>query len=295
MAPLDYLRHIGMNVSNRQLQLAYYQTYGLSTDFTGTRKRKVNDDAYRFAVRSFVPSVADAVGILHKRHMAADIDTPEARELRGEIATMAVANNWAAYRHPPGFGAHMLAGFIFIMPRVGPFRMCAVKGPGPQAEADYVHSVVLSVATMRQILARFTPPDKRRSPPPVPPGAQKPSSELATSARAESVAQRSDPNHTLADRDLDTGDVVKPGGYSLTDKTYAALLHTLTSQPKVPIPEGIKEDIQAYYANLDAPITTKKHPEQWKQVLADLQTLKDMPTSPYPEPYPTFEEVAGRE
>jgi hypothetical protein len=295
-APLDYLRHIGMNVSMRQLSLAYYQTYGVSMDFTGTRKRRVNDDAYRFAVRSLVPDVADAVGILHKHHMTADVDTQEARELRSEINTVAVANNWAAYRHKPGFGAHVLAGFIFIMPRFGAFRLCAVKGPTPQAEADYVHSVTLSVAAMRQMLARFTPPDKRRGLPPVPPDTQTPSSELATSRRAQSVAEtRRDPHHPLPNRDLDTGDVVKPGGYPLTDNTYAELLHTLTSQPKVPIPQGIKEDIEAYYSNLDAPITTKAHPDQWKRVLEDLQTLKTMPTSPFPEPYPTYEESQGQE
>jgi hypothetical protein len=299
-APIEYLRKIGMSVSMKQLSLAYYQTYGVSMDFTGTRKRRVNEDTYRFAVRSFVPDISDAVGILHKRHMTADVDTPEAKDLRGEINAMAVANNWAAYRHHPGFGAHLLAGFIFIMPRFGPFRLCAIKGPTAQAEADYVHSLVLSVAAMRQMLARFTPPDKRRTAaagdPPAVADPAKEAEQLEKSRRATAVSKtRSDPHHPLPNRDLDTGDVVKPGGYPLTDNTYAYLLHTLTRQPKVPIPQGIKEDIQAYYADLDAPITTKKHPDQWKNVLADLQTLKDMPTSPFPEPYPTYEESQGQE
>jgi hypothetical protein len=298
-APLQYLRKIGMSVSMKQLSLAYYQTYGVSMDFSGTRKRRVNEDSYRFAVRSFVPDIADAVGILHKRHMTADVDTPEARELRGEINAMAAANNWAAYRHPPGFGAHMLAGFIFIMPRFGAFRLCAIKGPTPQAESDYVHSLVLSVAAMRQMLARFTPPDKRKaraSDPPAVADRDMAAEELAKSRRATAVSRtKLDPHHPLPNRDLDTGDVVKPGGYPLTDNTYAYLLHTLTRQPKVPIPQGIKEDIQAYYSDMDAPITTRKHPDQWKQVIADLQTLKDMPTSPFPEPYPTYEAGQGQE
>jgi hypothetical protein len=299
-APLKYLQHIGMNVSMHQLGLAYYQTYGVSEDFDGTRKRRVNEDAYRFAVRSFVPHIATAVGILHRKHMTPDVDTPEAHALRSEITAMGVANNWATYRRPPNFGEHLLAGIIFIMPRFGPFRLCAIKGPSPRAEADYVHSVALSVAAMRRMLARFTPPDKRKALPPLPPDArdaQRPSAELGTSARARAVSQtRSDPRHPLPNRDLDTGDVVKPGGYPLTDNTYAYLLHTLTSQPTVPIPQGIKEDILAYYSDLDAPIATKKHPDQWKRVLADLGTLKGMPTSPFPEPYQTYEEgVTGQE
>ena len=54
----------------------------------------------------------------------------------------------------------------------------------------------------------------------------------------------------LPNRDLDTGRVVQPGGYPLTDSTYADLLHRLTHRPTQPIPSGIKLDIQAYYACL---------------------------------------------
>ncbi len=87
--------------------------------------------------------------------------------------------------------------------------------------------------------------------------------------------------------------MVKPGGYSLTDSTFANLLHMLTRQPTVPIPPGIKEEIEAYYANPDAPITTKKDPQQWAQVQTDLQTLAKMPTSMEPTPYPTYGDDAG--
>ena len=99
-----------------------------------------------------------------------------------------------------------------------------------------------------------------------------------------------DGRHTLQDRDLDTGKVVQPGEYRLTDATYAKLLHLLTQNPKQPVPPGIKEDIHAFYSNLDLPITTKKDPEKWKQVLADLETLKTMPTNPEPPTYPTYDE-----
>ncbi len=38
MAPLSYLRHIGLKVPLRQLALAYYQTYGITEDFTQREK-----------------------------------------------------------------------------------------------------------------------------------------------------------------------------------------------------------------------------------------------------------------
>ena len=104
-----------------------------------------------------------------------------------------------------------------------------------------------------------------------------------------------DPLHPLANRDLDTGRVVQPGGYPLTDSTYASLLHKIVQNPTQPIPPGIKEDVQKYYSNLDLPITTKKDPERWKQVLADLNTLAGMPTSTAAEPFPTYGDDQGQD
>ena len=44
----------------------------------------------------------------------------------------------------------------------------------------------------------------------------------------------------------------------------------------------------AYYANPDAPITTKKNPEVWAKVQTDLATLRGMPTTTEPDPFPTY-------
>jgi len=57
------------------------------------------------------------------------------------------------------------------------------------------------------------------------------------------------------------------------------------------------KDIQTYYVNLDAPITTKKHSKRWNAVLEDLKKLAMMPTSTEPQPFPTYseDEEAGTE
>jgi hypothetical protein len=101
-------------------------------------------------------------------------------------------------------------------------------------------------------------------------------------------AQGTDPNQPLMNRDLDTGLAVKPGGYRLTDQTYAKLIARLTRDPRQPIPPGIKRDVLAYYADPNAPIITKKKPRAWQKVQDELKTLATMPTSNEPEPYPTY-------
>ncbi|MGD0731648.1 MAG: zinc dependent phospholipase C family protein [Terracidiphilus sp.] len=274
MAPIHYLRQIGLAVPVRQLALAYYQTYGLTEDFSVHRERRFNVRDYRFAVRVFIPRIAYAVTLLHRNHEPAEPNTPEVAELDKEIVAVAAANNWQAYRRSPGIGTYTLAGLLFIVPKVGPLKMVAVKGPTPATEADYVHSVALSTSALRQRLASFTPPSKTLP--------------LAADTAQNAARPLRRLPHPLPNRDLDTGNVVQPGGYSLTDSTYATLLHDLTRQPTQPIPPGVKQDVLAFYANPDAPITTKKDPEQWAQVQSDLVTLAKMTTSPEPEPYATY-------
>jgi len=294
MAPLHYLRHVGLAVPVKQLALAFYQTYGITEDFSQKRGRRFNVGAYRFATRAFIPRIAYAVTLLHRRHEPADPATSEASALEKEVTEVAAANNWDAYRRRAGIGTYMLAGFLLIVPKIGPLKMVAVKGPTEQTEIDYVHSVAVSERTLRRMLARFTPPaDRRRG---VKPAAADPPAAvaraIASSAgdteKEEPPLVSHDPRHPLPNRDLDTGRVVLPGGYSLTDATYARLLHLLTLNPQAPIPPGIKEDVQAYYSNPHLPITTKKNPAAWAQVLADLKTLAGMPTSRAPQPYPTY-------
>jgi len=299
-APVHYLRHIGLQVPVRQVALAYYQTYGLTEDFSGTRGRRFNVRGYRFAVRAFIPRIAYAVTLLHRRHEPVDSTSPEALELEKEVAAMAAENDWVAYRRKAGIGTYTLAGLIFVLPKLGPLKLVAVKGPTEATEANYVHSVVVSEAALRRTLARFTPPPTTRSTAPSAASSDinsepPPSQPLpANPAAAQDVPRLShDPRHPLPNRDLDTGRVVQPGGYSLTDSTYASLLHRLAMQPAQAIPPGIKEDVLAYYADPASPITTKKDAARWAQVQADLVTLAAMPTSTAPEPFPTYGEDAA--
>jgi hypothetical protein len=100
-----------------------------------------------------------------------------------------------------------------------------------------------------------------------------------------------DPQHPLPNLDLDTGQVTKPGGYPLTDTTYAELLRRLTRTPTQPIPPGTKSDVEAYYADPNAPIVTKRNPDEWKKVQEELKILEAMPTSTEAAPYPTYGEL----
>ncbi len=276
LAPLEYLRGIGINIPVHQLALAFYETYGITSDFSGAG-HTINVRAYRMTTRKLIPRVAYALTEIHRNHEVAEPDTADARMIENQAAAVAVEDNWAAYRRKAGFETHLIAFLIRIVPKVGPLAMTAIKGPTAAAEADYMHSLVSSTSMIRNRLYLFTPVADRRPPPAGVTGTPLP-------------AQSEDPRHPLVNRDLDTGLPVKPGGYRLTDATYAKLLQRLTADPQQPIPPGIKRDVQAYYADPNAPIVTKKNPKAWQKVQDDLKTLAAMPTSDEPVPYPTYGE-----
>jgi hypothetical protein len=280
LAPLGYMRHIGIQVPEHQLALAFYETYGLTEDFNVSKSRQFNMKTYRFATRTLIPRVAYAVTLLHRKQLPVEQNTPDAIEIENESAAAAKLYDWAAYRKKAEVRTHLLAGVLWVLPKVGPLQMVAVKGPTAAAEADYMHSVVSATTVLHERLALFTPVEVRQT-------------RTLTATTSTETLGPVEAAHPLPNRDLDTGQVVKPGGYSLTDTTYAELLHRLTQTPTQPIPPGIKSDVEAYYADPNAPIVTKQHPDEWKKVQEELKILEAMPTSTEAAPYPTYGELDG--
>jgi hypothetical protein len=163
------------------------------------------------------------------------------------VARVAAENDWDKYRKKAGIGTYSLAGLIFVLPKVGPLRLVAIKDPNQDTEKEYIRSVNQSTDLLRSTLVRF-----------------------------------GTPHQTLPNRDLDTGAPIRPGGYRLADETYAKLLHMLVVDSHHTVPPGLKTDILNYYADPNAPIQTKKNPKQWARVQSELQVLRTMPVSNQP-------------
>ena len=222
------------------MRKAFFETYGLNLpDIIGSKETALR--TYRNGVRDFIPNIARAETILHKNNFPSDTPSPDIDDLAKELRQASADNSWDAYRKQPGFTSHLYAGFIFILPKVGTLKMLAIKGPTEQTEDLYIKSLNRSIKSLRFVLAHFD--------------------------RIE---------YYLPNRDLDTGVIVKPGGYPLTDTTYAELLKMITKNPDKVIPNQLKHDLVAYYADPEAPIITKKNPQKWAQVQANLKTLDTM-------------------
>jgi len=249
-APSAYTKFVGLEVPTPLLRKAFFETYGLRLpDIIGSKETSIR--IYRYAVRRFLPNIARAETLLHKKDFPADVPSPDLDTLAVDLRQAATDNNWEAYRQKPGVRSHLYAGFIYILPKVGTLKLLAIKGPNQHTEDLYIKSVNHSISALRLVLNNYN-----------------------------------DIDHYIANRDLDTGDVVQPGGYRLTDRTYAKLLAEITKNPANVVPFQLKHDLIAYYADPLAPIETKNDPQKWAQVQANLQTLATMKTIGELDPVP---------
>jgi hypothetical protein len=247
MPPERYLNRIGFAVPVPLLTRAFYDTYGL--DITKVLENAhPNLRGYRYSVRTLLPRVAYAETLLHRSQFAPDVPSPALDNLSEDVARLSAVNNWPAYRRQAGIGTHLLAGFIVILPKIGPLSDLKIQVPTQSAKQDYLNSLVKTTARMREVLAHATTSDG------------------------------------LPNLDLDTGLDVFPGTYSLEDYTYAELLHAVTRTPDTPIPFGIKRDLLAYFSDLDKVAYLKNKPKLLAQVQADLPILQTISTkAQYPD------------
>ena len=204
---------------------------------------------YLFSVRSFLPRIAYAEVILHRNSFPADTPGPDFDRLTKDLAQSDFENDWDKYRKKAGIGTYMMAGIIYILPRIGPLSDSAIRVPNAHTQNLYVESLNKSTELLRHALANF-----------------------------DAIAT------FVPNRDLDTGAPVRPGGYRLTDETYAKLLAVITHNQSQPVPFGLKQNIDDYYADPAAPICTKKNPQKWAQLQSQLKLLAAMPTTQAPLP-----------
>lgn len=244
LAPAAYLERMGLKVPRAQLERAFYETYGLHlNEVLGREAPAIR--SYCWSVRHFIPRFAHAETVLHGKDFPPDVTDQAFETFARDVQKADFQRHWSGSRKEAGFVTHVVAVVIVILPKIGPISDLAIRGPSPQTEQWYVKSVNDTMTQFRQVLATLR-------------------------------TQAGDPV-VLPNRDLDTGELVRPGTYPLTDQTYAVLLQRITDDDVRQVPFGIRRDLLAFYSNPNAPIVTKKNRRKWRQVQENLATLREMP------------------
>ncbi len=234
---------IGFEVSKPLLQRAFQETYGLKLeDVFGSVDLTIG--SYRRSVSTLIPEMT-RVALLSRRDVIVK-DTPnfDKKKFLYYLSRSNYEHEWGTVYRKPGMGTRILAFFLKLIPKVGPFKAVNFKIPTKQTEDMYIKSVDATVENYALLLH-----------------------------------QANDSKLDLPNRDCDTGRETRAGEYELTDKTYADLVDDLASKTSDPLNPALRDDLLHFYSDPNAPVATRKNAKAWQKLQDELEKLKQRAVS----------------
>jgi hypothetical protein len=243
---------IGFEVSKPLLERAFFETYGLKLeDVFGNVDLAIG--SYRRSVSVLIPEMTRVA--LLSRHDVIVKDTPNfnKRQFLYHLSRSNYEHEWGTVYRKPGIGSRILAFFLKLIPKVGPFKAVNFKIPTQQTEDMYIKSVNDTVENYTLLLS-----------------------------------QAGNPKLELPNRDCDTGRETRAGEYALTDKTYASLIDKLAGKNSGPISPALEKNLVQFYSDRNAPNATRKDAKAWRKLQDELEQLKQRTAMPSTERPPVL-------
>jgi hypothetical protein len=237
-ASQQYHDFIGFKVSKPLLERAFPVVYVLPLKEVVPHE-DLAIGSYRFSISRIIPEMTQVALQTHKKEIVREHPDFAKGQFLYHLKRSDYEREWGRDYTKPGFGARVLAVLFRIIPKVGPFKGLGFNNPTPQTEDMYFKSINATVDQYRTYLR----------------------------------AERSN-SLQLANCDFDSGKPTKAAEYSLTDDTYAQLLAQLSDHKFDQITPELRDNILDFYSDTTASIHTKKDPDDWKKVQAQLEQLK---------------------
>jgi hypothetical protein len=243
-ASQQYHDFIGFQVSKPLLERVFPVVYGVDLKDMLTHE-DLAIGSYRFAVSRMIPEMTKVALRTHKKDLMRETPNFAKRKFLYRLSRSDYEKEWGKDYTKAGFGTRVLAVLLRYMPKIGPFKALAFNNPTPRTEDLYFKSINTTVDQYRVFLDQV---------------------------RGNSLQ--------LTNCDFDSGKATTAAEYSLTDETYAKLLAQLATRKFDQTTPELRDDILHFYADLSAPIETKKDDVRWQSVLADLDQLKRVTPAP---------------
>jgi hypothetical protein len=257
-APEQYHDFIGFQVSTPLLERVFPVVYGLPLKDVLTHE-DLAVGTYRWAISRLIPEMTQVALQTHKKELVKETPGFAKKKFLYHLSRSDYERYWGKGYTKPGAGTRILAFFLKLVPKVGPFKGLGFNNPTPKTEDMYIKSINTTVDDYRTLLR-----------------------EVGKSKLA------------LPNCDLDSGNATKAGEYTLTDETYANLLAKLTASKFEGTSPELRDNILAFYADQSAPIETKKNAGQWQAVQSNLNELKAAATTTVSAPRTDSSRVASR-
>ena len=234
----DYHNFIGFQVAKPVLERAFLKTYGEDiNNVFGDFDLAVS--TFRWSVKSLMPTVTRSAWILKKSDIKKLNPSANEHNFHYKMKNKAYYKEFGSSRQKPGVGEKILAFFISIIPKIGPFKALKFKDVGPEGER-------LFIASFDTVLVHY---------------------------KADLVLLQKG-NIKLTDVDYDTGHPTFPGEYNLADKTYDDLLIKLDENKFDDLTGPLQQNIVNFYSKADTAQFALKFPKGWKKTAEALQALK---------------------
>ena len=240
----QYHDFIGFKVSKPLLERVFPIVYGMEIKDVLPRE-DLAIGSYRFAISRLIPQITKIALQTHKAQLMRDTPNFQKQKFLYRLSRAEYEKEWGNDYTKGGFFTQLLAVIFRVMPRIGPFRALGFKNPTPETEDLYFKSLNGTVDQYQHYLEEV---------------------------RTNSLR--------LANIDFDTGKDTSPAEYALSDNAYAQWLDELKERKFNLTTADQRANILNFYSDLSVPFETKKHPDQWRKVLAILDQLKSITPLP---------------
>lgn len=236
-----YHDFVGFNVAVPVLKRAFLHTYGedLNVVFPNI-KRSVNN--YRWAINSLMPTVTRSAWVLKKGDIMKSSPGMTARKFHYRMGRKKYFAEFGRDRDRVKFKEQLLAFFLRIVPKVGPFEVFKFREVNKQGEALFIKSF-----------------------------------DDVTKHYEEALAVLDYKKPHLPNVDFDTGKLTIYGEYQLADQTYDDMLDQLEKCKFAALTRPLKDNITSFYSKADTNKLAKNDAGDWKRRKVLLLSISTAP------------------
>jgi hypothetical protein len=242
-APEEFHDFIGFEVAPDLLERSFQQIYGISMKSIIPDEEKALN-SYRHAVSKTIPKATRIAWSLKQDEIRAAEPSVTHRKFVYNLSRAQFEKEWGKNYGKPTFSDQLLAFLYRLLPKFGPLRVLQFKTPTPEAEKLFEASFNTALERYRALL------------------------------HDEKAGQLKLPN-----TNFDVGDESYPGKYRLNDDAHAKLLHQLATGKFTGITPDLRAELLSFYSHPDAPYATRKNPQAWAQVQAEVELLRQTSVS----------------
>ena len=230
---------IGFEVSQRLLDQAFVETYGLQLKSVLSDEEKALN-SYRRDVSKLIPKATRVAWSLKSEEIQAEEPSATHRKFVYNLSRADFEKEWGQGYRKPTAGERFLAFLYELVPKIGPLRVLQLRLPTPETEKLFEASFNAALDRYRTLLMEENQGRLR-----------------------------------LRNANFDVGADTPPGQYRLNDDAHARLLHEIAANGFNGASPELRSELLEFFSHPEAPYATKKDAKAWAQLQAELQLLRE--------------------